>query len=330
MGINAHIPENQFRYYYTLLPGSEQNAYNDLVEGLTAFKNSIRCIGCDANRIQTIYQYLRLDIPELFYIKSVSVRYSPVIKGVCTVLPEYRFDMCTVENILQAMQAKADQLKPKLICKSELDKEVAIHNLLVSSVQYRDLEAPYSHEAPGGLLYGIGVCEGISKAFKYLADRVGLKSLVATGMGNDHGNEEGHAWNMCQIGNRWYHLDVTFDSTIADGCVRYDYFNLSDAEIATNHSWTDTFPNSGSGMNYYDMLGVYFDSQKKLGYYLRCQPKEVKTIVFQLPRFGCAQQPLIDAVRDTVKNNIRCGLFETRQFSISYNLNRMVFQVDFL
>ena len=78
------------------------------------------------------------------------------------------------------------------------------------------------------------------------------------------------------------------------------------------------------------MLGVYFDSQKKLGYYLRSQPKEVKTIVFQLPRFGCAQQPLIDAVRDTVKNNIRCGLFETRQFSFSYNLNRMVFQVDFL
>ena len=47
------------------------------------------------------------------------------------------------------------------------EKERAIHDYIVKSVVYKDVEAPYSHEAPGALLYGIGVCEGISKAFKY-------------------------------------------------------------------------------------------------------------------------------------------------------------------
>lgn len=89
-------------FFRTSLPSSEKNVYSsDLVEGSSAFKSSIRCIGCDVSRIQTIYQYLRLDIPALVYIKSVSVRYSSVIKGMCTVLPAYSFDMSTVENILK-------------------------------------------------------------------------------------------------------------------------------------------------------------------------------------------------------------------------------------
>ena len=329
MGIKAHIPVNQFRHYYSLLTSSEQKTYLALFEGIATFKSAIKSTGCQVSQIETIYQYLRLDVPELFYVKSVSVQYSPASPCECTVLPEYRFDMSTVENILQAMQAKANQLISELKYKSELDIEAAIHDFLAGSAQYRDPEAPYSHEAPGVLLYGIGVCEGISKGFKYLADRFGLKSIVVAGLANDHGHEEGHAWNMCRIENSWYHLDLTFDSTIAVGCKRYDYFNLSDEEIASNHSWSDSLPSSPAGMNYYDMLGMYFDTQKKLGYFLRRQPKEVKNITFQLPKFNCAEQSVIDAVCDTAKNNLKCSLFETRQFSICYNLDRMVFQIDF-
>lgn len=42
-------------------------------------------------------------------------------------------------------------------------KEQIIHDYLVNKVTYKDLDAPYSRV----FLFGIGVCEGISKAFKY-------------------------------------------------------------------------------------------------------------------------------------------------------------------
>lgn len=329
MGVKKYIPQNQFRYYYSLLPAFEKNVYDDIAEGIIEFKKEISCVGCLANRVKDIYQFVRLDISELFYIKSISLRYSPLTVNRCTLLLEYRFGEETVENILQRMEEKASQLNKEVCKKSELEREIAIHDLLADSVQYRDLEAPYSHEAPGALLYNIGVCEGVSKAFKFLADRNGLHAIVATGLGNDQGNECGHAWNICRVNGEFYHVDTTFDSTIADGCSRYDYFNLSDKEIGVNHSWTDTFPVCSKSLNYYAVQGLFFDSQQKLAMFLRAQPKTVKTIVFQLPRFIGNQQRVIDAVCKTVQDNISCDWFESKCFVMNYNLIRMVFQIDF-
>ena len=330
MGIEKFIPQDQFRYYYTLLSSTERIVYDNLVCGLIDFKKEIPCAGCHANRIQDILQYAKLDIPELFYIKSISLRYSPLLINRCTVLIEYRFKEDTVATILARMEVIAQQLHKVISHKAEADREIAIHDFLADRVQYRDLSAPYSHEAPGALLYNIGVCEGISKAFKYLADRNGLQSIVATGLGNDHGNEGGHAWNLCSLNGEFFHVDVTFDSTIADGCARYDYLNLSDKEIGTNHSWTDSLPICHKSLSHYKRLGLFFDSQQKLARFLRSQARNNRTIVFQLPRFTGNQQRLVDVVCKTVQDNLRCGLFETKRFSLSYNLNRMVFQINIL
>ena len=40
------------------------------------------------------------------------------------------------------------------------------------------------------MLYGIGVCEGIAKAFKFLSDRAGLRTLVVVGTSNNNGAGE--------------------------------------------------------------------------------------------------------------------------------------------
>ena len=68
-----------------------------------------------------------------------------------------------------------------------------IHDYIAMTVKYKDTEAPYSHEAPGAVLYQIGVCEGIAKAFKYLSDQLGLQSVVVFGASNEQGNEGGHS-----------------------------------------------------------------------------------------------------------------------------------------
>lgn len=328
MGIERFIPKHQYRYYYEKLPFWEQKVYQKMVAGFLGFQDSIPCGGCLVDRIEDIFNAIRLDIPELFYVTAITIEYTTLICDRCRVIPEYRFEEDTVTGILDAMGEISVRLKLRTEGCSELEKEQAIHDLLASSVEYKDVDAPYSHEAPGALLYGIGVCEGISKAFKYLADRLRLQSVVVTGMGSDQDSEEPHAWNLCCIDGNFYHLDVTFDATISSGCIRYDYFNLSDEEIASNHSWTHTLPSCPAGMAYYSSLGLYFDSRTKLAQYLRSQPKDARTLVFQLPLMGCDPQAVMDAVHKTIADNLPCGLFEQKRFSFSYNRNRMVFQVN--
>lgn len=326
MTVKDYIPNFQFRYYYTQLPADEQNTYAILLNGLLSYSNEIKC-PCSVGRIQEIYHMVRYDVPELFYVKTIAVRYSICGFG-CTVLPTYRFSSKESIATLQALCDKYQRFISETQMLSPVDKEKAIHDLIVSMVKYKDLDAPYSHEAPGSLLFGIGVCEGISKAFKYLADRVELKSIVVIGTSNAHGNENGHAWNAVEIDNVYYHLDVTFDNTIADRCVRYDYFNLSDEEIKTNHSWEMQLPRCPSSFNYYGRIGRFFDCKSKLAGFIRRESKEGNIMVFQVPSFCGKQDDAVNAVRDIVQKNISCNLFGITRYSISYNTDRMVFQVQ--
>jgi transglutaminase/protease-like cytokinesis protein 3 len=47
------------------------------------------------------------------------------------------------------------------------------------------------------------------------------------------------AWNLARFCNAWFHLDASLDNPagMAPGYVSWDYFNLSDAEMGTDHSW---------------------------------------------------------------------------------------------
>ena len=86
-----------------------------------------------------------------------------------------------------------------------------------------------SFELAAPLLWGRGVCSGISKAAKFLFDQVGISSILMEGRTKDRPGSPGeeHCWLMVKIGGRRCHLDLTFDMTTKTR----QYFNLSDQEI---------------------------------------------------------------------------------------------------
>jgi transglutaminase/protease-like cytokinesis protein 3 len=87
----------------------------------------------------------------------------------------------------------------------------------------------FSFELAAPLLWGKGVCSGISKAAKFLFDQVGIRSILMTGRTKDRAGVLGeeHCWLMVKIDGQRYHLDLTFD--MATKTKRY--FNLTDQEI---------------------------------------------------------------------------------------------------
>ncbi|CAM5190051.1 hypothetical protein LSPH26S_02229 [Lysinibacillus sphaericus] len=51
--------------------------------------------------------------------------------------------------------------------------------------------------------------------------------------------EQLHAWVLVKLDNEWYHIDVTWDDPLPDrkGEVRYNYFLVSDKQLAQDHTW---------------------------------------------------------------------------------------------
>ena len=58
------------------------------------------------------------------------------------------------------------------------------------------------------------VCEGYSRAFKVLCDKLGIPCILAVGnaKGSKYDSGEAHMWNEVQMGNeKWYAVDVTWN-----------------------------------------------------------------------------------------------------------------------
>lgn len=223
-------------YYKNQLNKEKQNAYHQILTGLTALSPRFPVLRLAGEELDDVFVRLRLDHPEIFYVSGFTFRFYPQASSV-EFCPDYLFDKGRIRAHQQAMQARITKLcRPAL----ELDdwaKERFIHDFICRNVRYDKLKKAYSHEIIGPLGQGVGVCEGIAKTVKCLCDYLGLWCItVLSDNAPDQGIKYRHAWNVVRLGGAYYHLDATFDNSLGlDGVVRYDYFNLSDTQIAWDH-----------------------------------------------------------------------------------------------
>lgn len=101
----------------------------------------------------------------------------------------------------------------------------------------------------GVLFYKTAVCEGISKTLKFLLNALDIKCVVIKGKATDElsggivSPEIFHAWNMVKIDEKPYYVDLTWDINLSEkNIIRHDYFNLTDTDIAIDHSIDKNLP----------------------------------------------------------------------------------------
>ena len=81
------------------------------------------------------------------------------------------------------------------------------------------------HECLAALLGQIGtngpVCDGYSRAFKVLCDKLDIPCVLETGWAKARANSEPgfHMWNLVQINGTWYGTDITWDDPTVSGLV---------------------------------------------------------------------------------------------------------------
>ena len=331
MNLTNLLPPQQYRFYYSRLSRPESHIYDLLLSGMMRGAKEIQCNGCHPDQIQLVFRYITLDVPEAFFVKNIQLRY-PVSNPLrCTVIPNYRFSLIQTHDTLIKMSQECSALLRGVAGRDDFSKERAIHDYLASSVQYKDVEAPYSHEAPGVVLFHIGVCEGIAKAFKFLADRLGIPSVVAFGSASSQGHIENHAWNIVEIDGAFYHIDTTFDTTLSADQIRYDFFNLSDADIKRTHHWDEEYPSCCKTNGLYERLGYCFTNGIDLAKYLSNACATKRVVTFKYPFAGLfSPEKVTSSITGFIDTILQRTFTDSTSYELSYNLNQMVFQIKLL
>ena len=224
------------QYYYELLNKEQQRAYYAMKAGLEAMAPSFPVPRLSGQELTDIFFMLRLDHQEIFYAVKFRYKYYPDSENV-EMIPEYLFKKKQLIEHQKAMEARVKKLARAAEKMNEKEKELYIHDFICQNVRYDKLKKAYSHEIIGPLGQGVGVCEGIAKSVKILCDALGIWCVIAiSGNNPEKGIKYRHAWNIVKIGDKYYHLDATFDNSLGSPDeIRRDYFNLPDKQIFRDH-----------------------------------------------------------------------------------------------
>lgn len=174
---------------------------------------------------------------------------------------------------LVKLNRKIDEIYKNASSLSDFDKLKYFHDYIIRNCTY-DTQSKDIYSAFGCLMNGKAVCEGYSKAFAMLCSKAGIPCINIMGDANDeNGNVQSHMWNMVKLDNDWYHFDVTWDDpkNIFDSdYIRYDYFNVSDDMIRSDHKATTNaymqYPKAlKTDRNYFITQGLFLfnDSDNK-------------------------------------------------------------------
>lgn len=173
--------------------------------------------------------------PELFYVSNEIVCHS--LNNISqSISVSYTGTAEEIAVQKQAFEIAADQAAAQVgQSMTDVEKALVIHDYLIQLCEYdkerldNNTVPVISHSAYGALVEKIAVCDGYGKAYKYIMqNKLGINCELVT---SDSMN---HAWNMIQIGGKWYHVDITWDDPTWDciGRVKHNYFLLSDQAIA--------------------------------------------------------------------------------------------------
>ena len=198
------------------------------------------------------------DRPEIFWIDdgmiSVSVGSMPYSYSRSSDMYKFTIDKLIITPAALPAFESVDQINEY---KSELLKEV--ENFPVSgntryeqlkSIQdnialrtFYDTDAKFRSSAVGTLVEPGVVCEGYSKAFKLICDRIGIPCVCVFGNW-DKETSMAHMWNYVLMDdNKWYAMDVTWDDYDGDyGLdVVYTHFLKGSDSFFSNHTPSEDY-----------------------------------------------------------------------------------------
>ena len=276
------------KFFYEQLNTTQKAIYNGLQENKDKMMNGTYKIeygnkfqdilkqdnGGDllGDEYQTAIEAFTHDNPDLFYI-DVSKMYlnmesrKKAFKTTYNVYiaPEegqtYYAKGFNSEEVVRAAKKRIEQERDYVLSKLSKNsyKDIKIiHDYLIDNIEYDEgYKSKGTYTLYGALVDHRCVCEGYTRAFKYLADSAGLKCILMQGTAtNTQGKTEKHAWNAVKLNETWYLIDATWDDPIIIGkgiilsSTHYKYFLKGTRSFYKDHKLEKKFTDNGKIFNY--------------------------------------------------------------------------------
>lgn len=190
--------------------------------------------------LSKVFEAVLQDNPQLFWLED---SYSYAIYDTYVSL-DLHYTMSQAQQIKAKKQLNAvvnDILSDLKKGMSEFQLELYMHDYIVKNCVYNKKAAKSlkgnSFNVYGALVQQKAVCQGYTDAFQLLLSYVGINSYKISGKSNG----VNHVWNVVNIGNKDYYVDVTWDDT-KDYCM-YDYFNITTKQLKLTHTINPLFEN---------------------------------------------------------------------------------------
>lgn len=282
---NSNIKNNHFynqlnEYSKTIYNGLQSNIEN-LKTGTYSieFGNSFSELLSQSNGQQLLGEYYQsaieafmYDNPQIFYINvnkmylnieskkySTKTTYNVYVSNGNET--NYLADGFYSKEQVNEYEKQIQKIKTQVISSlsgNDYDKIQKIHDYLVDNTSYDStLSKSNIYNVYGALINKECVCEGYSKAFKYLLDEAGIQNVIIIGKGtNSEGKTENHSWNYVLLNNNWYAIDVTWDDPVIRGGgkltnkSRYKYFLKGSNTINKDHIPNGQFTTNGKVFAY--------------------------------------------------------------------------------
>ena len=250
--VNAEPYEKLIYYRSFLETQTLLNVYDAIVDGIAECSTEIRFNAVSENDLIRIYNYVVLDHPEFYYVKS---SYSYLINNLGNVigfLPKYTEGFDTVQKVKEGYSYIDSQVDA--IIKEAMKKPTRYERIMYAydalKVRFKYDVTPDSYNIYGALKYGGAVCEGYSETFAYILDKMEIQNILVSGTIKN--SNIPHRWNMLYIDDKWYHFDVTWDDNYNDETIEYSYFGISTADIENSRYIDELAPVSYTNdLNFY-------------------------------------------------------------------------------
>lgn len=174
-------------------------------------------------------------------------------------LPTYTLKIdsrCRQDDILNMMTSLNESVDSivgaaNVKCDSDYEKAAFVHDFIVLNCTY-DIDTfnkylnnsnegtSLAYTSYGCLVNRKAVCEGYSKAYKLILNRLNIECEVVSGTATNDMGMGNHAWNYIKLDDGYYLVDVTWDDPVySDGTqrneVRRDYFCLNSEMLSKDH-----------------------------------------------------------------------------------------------
>ena len=198
--------------------------------------------------VKTVYFAIVKAYPEFFYVgNTVSYTYSN--NYVTSIFPQYDEELAK-EEVITAFHDRVEEILSETTAPgmSQVEMALSLHDYLVLHCAYdwnvangNPASSNNVYTAYGALMEGNAVCQGYAMAYNLLLNKVGIETDYVTSVIPERGS---HGWSLVEIGEKWYHVDVTWDDPTWNfsgskhdlpGFCRHDYFLVSTETMEKDH-----------------------------------------------------------------------------------------------